>query len=283
MLHPGTSRISPEDEEKLPPCGRRLWIHTPKGSRFVCGPAVGEYGNQDVVVADCLACSAQTPVKKMPTTKSPRNMLAEARLENGILIYPKIEGQGPPKVPGGFRPSDSDPWVLIPNIVNCSHLKLVFLNDESCNCKRVKPYCTKYLKELEIGVCDACPYKDGGKPVTQETYNPIAGAAQTLRQPGGGINKVRRWTIESNGTIVYEREEGFDEDPRDINGYQRDPNNPYRFIPLWPKCFMRHSVGIQYPLCGCLDIIMRCNNPDAKKFQDRVKLEDCQSCPVRKE
>jgi len=88
----------------------------------------------------------------------------------------------------------------------------------------------------------------------------------------------RKLTVELDGTIIYEQ---GGEPPLDINGYQRDPNNAFRFTPLWPECHLRHTIGIRYAKCGCINVIMRCNNPDAPQFVDRVKYEQCQACEVR--
>ena len=90
----------------------------------------------------------------------------------------------------------------------------------------------------------------------------------------------RRVYVEADGTIVYpDRTE--DDPPRTPNGYERDPNDSHRFLPLWPMCLTRHGTGFWWTLCGCIDIILRCGNPKAAKFVDRVKWEECRDCPVR--
>jgi len=89
----------------------------------------------------------------------------------------------------------------------------------------------------------------------------------------------RKLTFEADGSITYEQE---DDPPRDINGYKRDPDNPWHFIPLWPECKLRHGTGVRYANCGCIDIIMRCSNPDTVQFGNRVSHEQCQNCQGRK-
>jgi len=101
-----------------------------------------------------------------------------------------------------------------------------------------------------------------------------------LTLPPHKEGRDRKFIFEEDGTVVYEKNDNLEE-PRDINGYQRDPNNPYRFTPLWPICTLRHGVGIRYAKCGCINIIMRCNNPAALKFMDRVSHEQCQNCQWR--
>jgi hypothetical protein len=99
-------------------------------------------------------------------------------------------------------------------------------------------------------------------------------------QPG----RDRRVRFEADGTIVYPEEKGVVWDielPREINGYQRDPSDPFRFTPLWPVCRGRHGIAVRLALCGCIEIILRCGNPKAPKFADRVKWEECRDCPHR--
>jgi hypothetical protein len=89
--------------------------------------------------------------------------------------------------------------------------------------------------------------------------------------------------VEPDGTIVYEPGGDWFEPPMDINGYQRDPVDPLRFIPLWKPCLLRFTFAVRFPRCGCVNLIMRCNNPHAPRFQDRVAHTDCDQCPLRKE
>ena len=89
--------------------------------------------------------------------------------------------------------------------------------------------------------------------------------------------------FEPDGSIVYEKQEGQWEPPRNIDGYARDPNNPLRFIPLWPECQLRYQVAIRYPNCGCINVLMRCNNPEAPEFADRLAYTTCEKCPFRSE
>lgn len=92
----------------------------------------------------------------------------------------------------------------------------------------------------------------------------------------------RQFHVEEDGTIVYKREEGEWEPPLDINGYQRDPQNEWRFTPLWKPCALRHLAAVRYASCGCIGVIMRCNHPEACHFGIRVTHTDCDECPHRK-
>lgn len=88
--------------------------------------------------------------------------------------------------------------------------------------------------------------------------------------------------IEPDGTIVYDKREGDWEPPRDIDGYQRDPNDPFRFTPLWKPCALRLQVGVRLANCGCIQVRMRCNNP-AAELGKNVKYTDCEACQHRVE
>jgi len=119
--------------------------------------------------------------------------------------------------------------------------------------------------------------RKGAKPIARPDLQSIQDTLPP-RKPG----RDRTFRIEEDGVIVYEKEEGDWEPPRDINGYERDPDDPWRFIPLWPPCAMRHQIGVRYASCGCIGIVMRCSHPEHPKHMDRVGHEDCQACPFRK-
>jgi len=93
--------------------------------------------------------------------------------------------------------------------------------------------------------------------------------------------KHRKFQIESDGSIVYEQEEGEWEPPRDINGYQRDPENPWRFTPLWPKCMKRKPIGKRTKSCGCIQVEMKCVHFKSELIGESVTHKQCQQCPVR--
>jgi hypothetical protein len=84
--------------------------------------------------------------------------------------------------------------------------------------------------------------------------------------------------FEPDGTIIYD---AGDDEPLDINGYLRDPNNPNCFTPLWPDCRLRPGVAVRYARCGCINVILRCGNPKSPHMADRVTWEQCRDCPVR--
>lgn len=89
--------------------------------------------------------------------------------------------------------------------------------------------------------------------------------------------------IDPDGVITYTQETDDWEPPRQIEGYQRDPENKWRFTPLWPKCIYHAGGGVRYANCGCIGIVMRCNNPAAPQFADRVDCAICTACKLRAE
>lgn len=90
----------------------------------------------------------------------------------------------------------------------------------------------------------------------------------------------RQFHFEPDGTLVYEREEGAWEPPRLADGFEADPNDPWRQRPRWRPCTARLYTAVRYPNCGCIGIITRCNEPKAA-FTQRVTPESCQHCPFQ--
>ena len=93
--------------------------------------------------------------------------------------------------------------------------------------------------------------------------------------------KDRKFIIESDGVIVYEQEEGNWEPPKDIQGYQRDSENPWRFVPLWLKCLKRIPKGKRSKGCGCIQIEMFCDNDEVDLHKQKVTYQQCQFCERR--
>lgn len=102
-------------------------------------------------------------------------------------------------------------------------------------------------------------------------------ASLPQRRPG----EDRHFKIHSDGSIVYAQEEGEWELPKDIQGYKRDSENPWRFIPIWPKCMKRIPKGTRTKACGCLQLTMVCNNPASELHTKIVSDVECQQCLVR--
>jgi hypothetical protein len=79
-------------------------------------------------------------------------------------------------------------------------------------------------------------------------------------------------------SVLYAKS-GF-EPPPELDGYERDPDNAWRFIPKWPECKKR----IQTPLvkqCGAVTILSVCAHSKCPLKQLQVSVSDCQDCPFR--
>ena len=127
---------------------------------------------------------------------------------------------------------------------------------------------------------DQCQRCQAGEDVQPTLPAPLPQAAIILLPPykAGRDRKVQ---IEPDGTILYEIDDKWPEPPKDITGYERDPNNPLRFTSKWLPCHYRIANAVRFANCGCLGIISRCNCPQAAKFADRVDDIICAACPVR--
>ncbi len=107
--------------------------------------------------------------------------------------------------------------------------------------------------------------------MTLPVESPEKAAERTFKPP----------IFHDDGSIEYPKAEKDWEPPRDINGYVRDPNNKWLFHPLWPVCGLRYQMAFLKANCGCIDVIMRCNNPQSPEFGARLAHETCAKCPVR--
>jgi len=225
----------------------------------------------------------------------------------------------PYSIPEGWTPSPDDPQLYLPPWKPCRHRLLNYSNKTlaiapicrlardkvghttciGCD-KREDPPEGHYERlhpdnavESEVPVHGHAPTygcqivsENGPKPAPEPRStlalpkrSRLADIESTL--PPFKEGRDRQLVFEPDGSIRYEHN-GDEEPPRDINGYKRDPNDPFRFIPLWPSCQLRHQVAVRFANCGCIDVIMRCNNPALPQFADRVKHTTCQECPQRK-
>jgi hypothetical protein len=84
-------------------------------------------------------------------------------------------------------------------------------------------------------------------------------------------------TVHDDGSIEYR---ATDKPPTDINGYERDADNPLLFRPLWPVC-MKRLCGVNQNK-GSVQVQMICVHAEQKKyFMRRVPAEVCQACPLQ--
>jgi hypothetical protein len=145
------------------------------------------------------------------------------------------------------------------------------LKQSLCFC----PSCARYRQVLTPETCATCDKFEEKKdtpPAASDAYDFIEA---TL--PPRVDWRDRKFQVFSDGSIVYERLDG-QPPPLDIDGYTRDPANDHRFMTDWPKCALRYEQAIRKLVCGCINVIMRCNNPKHPKYKDRVSCEDCKKC-----
>jgi len=90
------------------------------------------------------------------------------------------------------------------------------------------------------------------------------------------IIPIDRIQITRKGHIKYKKGLGDFESPSPIDGYQRDEENDYLFLPLWESCIWR-QFSISFKLnCQCINIIAWCG-----KTSEFVKYNQCKQCGDR--
>jgi hypothetical protein len=61
-----------------------------------------------------------------------------------------------------------------------------------------------------------------------------------------------------------------------------DENDAWHLLPLWLPCSLRYQSAYLNGNCGCVMIVMRCNNPAAKTYRQRVACDTCETCKLRR-
>lgn len=83
--------------------------------------------------------------------------------------------------------------------------------------------------------------------------------------------------ILGDGSIAYvPRGREF---PPLIEGYERDPKDPWKLRPIWTECQYR-TKALQLKPCGAFGAKFYCENPGLPTFQKALTLADCQGCPL---
>jgi hypothetical protein len=85
--------------------------------------------------------------------------------------------------------------------------------------------------------------------------------------------------VNVDNSIEFERPAHF-ELPIPPDGFTRDSNNPYRFIPNWKPCDKRLH-GVRGRPCGNVVLTSICRNEQAETFNTMVKHSICETCPMR--
>jgi hypothetical protein len=85
-----------------------------------------------------------------------------------------------------------------------------------------------------------------------------------------------RVDIYGDGSIEYKKKPDDFESPGPIDGYVRDPENPFLFRPLWESCEWRYYTTVLKVNCQCIDVIARCS-----VNSHWVRYADCIQCKCR--
>lgn len=81
-----------------------------------------------------------------------------------------------------------------------------------------------------------------------------------------------------DGSFEYAKT-GF-EPPPELEGFTRDPENAWRFIPQFLPCKKR--IQTQFvKQCGAITVLSICTHSKCELRQGEVKVSDCQGCPLR--
>jgi hypothetical protein len=98
--------------------------------------------------------------------------------------------------------------------------------------------------------------------------------------PGTPYNLPR---ITGKGVIIYTPNFEGQLPPPEINGYQRDFDDPWRFYPLWKECVMRIHGTSRNRQRGSINVRMICNHPECQYAGKYVTVLECETCSYRLE
>lgn len=123
--------------------------------------------------------------------------------------------------------------------------------------------------------------KLGLPQVVYVAYNGLSDLQHTLPIYDGVQRQFQRPVFSPDGSLEYPRLSGDETPPDEIDGYERDPDNAWKFHPIWPECALRLQ-GTELKPNGCIDVVMVCNNPETSTFGKKVTCETCTGCPVKR-
>lgn len=81
------------------------------------------------------------------------------------------------------------------------------------------------------------------------------------------------------GGVVEYAKKGW-EPPPDLDGYDRDTGNAWRFIPKWPPCKKRIQTT-SMKSCGAMSVLTVCANDKCPLKQQQVSFAQCAACQFR--
>jgi len=92
---------------------------------------------------------------------------------------------------------------------------------------------------------------------------------------------IRRFRVEDDGSIVYERRKEDWEPPKDVEGFQRDQDDPWKFVSQWPECCHRSVQSNFAAGCGFVRLRMACTHPDLNIADGQLTYQKCCQCLKR--
>lgn len=110
-----------------------------------------------------------------------------------------------------------------------------------------------------------------------------AAAAQMMKQQAEirantSQRSFGRARMHPDGSVEYARKGS--EPPPDLDGFKRDPGNPWKFLPLWLPCTKRIQTQLLKP-CGAISVLTVCANNKCPHKQKAVTFDVCQTCTFR--
>lgn len=198
-------------------------------------------------------------------------------------------------IPEGWQIDPEKPDRLLPPWSYCQYRRVSYRPQTLV----ITPICCLISQRVTTETCLSChrqleekPLSDpSGLPLLEKSAEDLQGLSEAIDGEFDELNgefdraaplppkkDSRIPRIESDGAIVYEKREGDWEPPRDINGYRRDPDNPWRFISLWPECERRAPIKKRAANHGCVRVVMKCKNRDSNLHGEVVTYEQCQQC-----
>jgi hypothetical protein len=190
--------------------------------------------------------------------------------DDGALTYAQT-AEPPPPIRGYLRCTDN-PWKFLPQWLPCTTRYQAIVQHRSLGSIDIRmtcnnPGCPHLGKVVTDITCKKCPYR--------EDFTSKVVASEIIYPP------PRLFTVAEDGSVTYAKGDQW-EPPREPNGYTRDPENAWRFIPIiWPACTLRTTKTLLKKNCGCWDFDVRCTCAECSLNTQPVTHLDCEKCAFR--
>ena len=157
--------------------------------------------------------------------------------------------------------------------IKCYHERIVDGRVVGRICKQTKLF-------VSVAECAKCRGEMPVVTLTTTSWLNISDKLESTLPPPKDTDRPIRFNLD--GSIEYLDSSTNWEPPREVgNGWERDPENPLRFVPLWLPCADRNQKATRYANCGCVTVTLTCNNPVAKRHGHPVTHDICKSCGYR--